>query len=432
MSEQPSVIIVGGGAFGTSTAYHLAQRGYANVKVLDRFEPPSKDAAATDLNKIIRYDYPNPLYTRLGREAMQAWKDPASLLSGFFRPTGWIMAAHEIALEFLKSAYETTKANGSKSVQYIDATEIKRRFPEFTGDFRGWTNVWSPEAGWVPSGEALLRMATAAKAQGVKYVTGDTGYVVKLLYNDKGACIGTLSKDGHAHFADVTILCTGANTAALIDAKTEIVARSHCVGVIKLTPEEVIKFANLPVVDDFEQGILFPPDQNGLLKICSCRFITNYYNSHVPGASLGHSHEDFPDDGVPRQIEEEMRKFVRDLIPELADRPWISTRMCWDGDTKDINFRICPSPHNSNLFIATAGSGHGFKFLPIIGKYVVDMLEGNLSDDYVDLWRWRFGQSPSDDGKLPHPYPVRDLGELDGWRGRNKRANEVNTGKSKL
>jgi sarcosine oxidase/L-pipecolate oxidase len=167
---------------------------------------------------------------------------------------------------------------------------------------------------------------------------------------------------------------------------------------------------------------LFPPDENNLLKLCSCRFITNYSNSKTPGASLGHSHEDFPEDGVPRQIEEEMREFVRDQIPELADREWVSTRMCWDGDTKDINFRICPSPTNANLFIATAGSGHGFKFMPIIGKYVADMIQGKLDAEYAELWKWRFGAAPVKTGKEPHPWPARDLGELDGWKGRNRRS----------
>jgi len=217
-------------------------------------------------------------------------------------------------------------------------------------------------------------------------------------------------------------LSTGANTAALVDAKDEIVARSHCVGVMQLTPSEAEKYKNLPIVDDFEQGILFPPDENHLLKICSCRFITNYVNSHISGASLGHSHVDFPDDGVPRQIEEEMREFVRDMIPELADREWVSTRMCWDGDTKDVNFRICPYPKRANLYIATAGSGHGFKFMPIIGKYVVDMIEGRMSADHTELWKWRFGATPPKTGKEPHPWPARDLRELHGWKGRNKSA----------
>lgn len=97
-------------------------------------------------------------------------------------------------------------------------------------------------------------MALAAQANGVNYVSGESGYVKKLLYDESGKCIGCLSADGHAHLADVVILSTGANTAALIDAKDEIVARSHCVGVIQLTSEEVKKYANLPIIDDFEQG----------------------------------------------------------------------------------------------------------------------------------------------------------------------------------
>ncbi|OAL05184.1 sarcosine oxidase [Phaeosphaeriaceae sp. SRC1lsM3a] len=425
MFDNPSVLIVGGGAFGTSTAYHLVHRGYTKVTVLDRFAAPSKDAAATDLNKIVRFDYPNPLYSQLGLEAMKIWEAPGNLFKGLFRRTGWIMGAHEMTSGFLDSAYETSKQAGREGVRFLGIDETKKMFPQFTGNFDGWRNLWSPQAGWVPSGQALLRMATAAQASGVSYVSGDAGWVKKLLYDHKGTCIGALTHNGQSHLADIVILCTGASTAALIEAKDEIVARSHCVGVIQLTPEEVEKYKDLPIVDDFEQGILFPPDENGLLKLCSCRFITNYYNSHVAGASLGHSHEDHPEDGVPRQIEEEMREFVRDMIPELADREWVSTRMCWDGDTKDINFRVCPSPTHGNLFIATAGSGHGFKFMPVIGKYVADLIEGKMSEDYVDLWKWRFGSVPPRTGKEPHPYPQRDLGELDGWKGRNRRTEHV-------
>lgn len=100
-------------------------------------------------------------------------------------------------------------------------------------------------------------MATAARASGVNYVTGDAGWVKKLIYDDSGKCVGALGNNGQAHLADIVVLCTGANTAALIDAKDEIVARSHCVGVIQLTPDEVQKYKDLPIVDDFEQGMYF-------------------------------------------------------------------------------------------------------------------------------------------------------------------------------
>jgi sarcosine oxidase/L-pipecolate oxidase len=47
-----AVIIVGAGCFGISTAYHLLQRGYTDVTILDRSEKlPAPDAASTDINK---------------------------------------------------------------------------------------------------------------------------------------------------------------------------------------------------------------------------------------------------------------------------------------------------------------------------------------------------------------------------------------------
>ena len=76
-------------------------------------------------------------------------------------------------------------------------------------------------------------------------------------------------------------------------------------------------------------GIIFPPDENGLIKLCSCRSVTNYQNKTVPGASITHSIGDYPNDGSPKEIEDEMRTFVREMIPELADRPFVSTKMCW-------------------------------------------------------------------------------------------------------
>lgn len=89
----------------------------------------------------------------------------------------------------------------------------------------------------------------------MKYVSGDAGYVKQLLFNAQGECIGALSANGQIHLADIVIVCTGANTAALVEAKDEIIARSHCVGVIQLTLEEAEKYKGLPIVDDFEQGI---------------------------------------------------------------------------------------------------------------------------------------------------------------------------------
>jgi sarcosine oxidase/L-pipecolate oxidase len=66
VSKSDAILIVGGGAFGLSTAYHLAQEGYTNVSVFERDDHiPPRYSAANDLNKIVRAEYEDPFYTDL-------------------------------------------------------------------------------------------------------------------------------------------------------------------------------------------------------------------------------------------------------------------------------------------------------------------------------------------------------------------------------
>ncbi|XEV05302.1 hypothetical protein FSHL1_010589 [Fusarium sambucinum] len=417
--SKPSVLIIGGGVFGTSTAYHLAQRGYTNVTVVDRFAAPSRDSAGTDLNKVIRADYPNPYYAKLGLETLNVWKDPESLFKGLYRETGWIMGGHPETNQWLENAKVLADKTGREGVEYLSPEEMKEKWPALTGDFPGWTNLFSPQAGWVPSGQALLRMAKAAEAMGVRYITGPSGQIKTLVYDENETCKGAIAANGQYHSADKIIVSAGASLPALINgARTDVRAETSVICVIKLEPDEIEKYKDIPIIDDFEQGIIFPPDENGLIKLCSVRLMTNYEDHEHAGSSVLHSIGDYPFDGCPQELEVEIREFVRDMMPELADRPFVHTRMCWDGMATDLNFRICPYPETENLIIATAGSNHGFKFLPIIGKYVADLVENKLDPGLKDLWRWKFGEKPTD-FQDPHPYPRRDLSELTGWKGRN-------------
>lgn len=49
---------------------------------------------------------------------------------------------------------------------------------------------------------------------------------------------------------------------------------------------------------------------------------------------------------------------------------------------------ICEHPHSKNLYIVTGGSFHSWKFLPILGKYVIEMMEGNLDPKLAKIWAW--------------------------------------------
>ncbi len=53
------------------------------------------------------------------------------------------------------------------------------------------------------------------------------------------------------------------------------------------------------------------------------------------------------------------------------------------------DFLISYHPSYSNLFLATGGSGHAFKFFPVMGEKIVHAMEGCLEPELRELWRWR-------------------------------------------
>lgn len=55
----------------------------------------------------------------------------------------------------------------------------------------------------------------------------------------------------------------------------------------------------------------------------------------------------------------------------------------------DGNFLIDHHPAYKGLFIATGGSGHGFKFFPVLGEKIVDAIQGTLDTNLREIWQWR-------------------------------------------
>lgn len=51
--------------------------------------------------------------------------------------------------------------------------------------------------------------------------------------------------------------------------------------------------------------------------------------------------------------------------------------------------------------------------MPVIGKYIVAMMEGNLDEEMRQKWRWRPGGKL--EGVNPHVTPLIELSSLPGW-----------------
>lgn len=80
-----------------------------------------------------------------------------------------------------------------------------------------------------------------------------------------------------------------------------------------------------------------------------------------------------------------------------------------DAFTTSSDFIISPHSAAKGLYLATCGSFHGFKFFPVLGKYVIQMLEDSLSPELKTRWAW--DRERPDHLQNPE-YPNSELADL--------------------
>lgn len=83
--------------------------------------------------------------------------------------------------------------------------------------------------------------------------------------------------------------------------------------------------------------------------------------------------------------------------------------MLRDATTPTEDFIISAHPVCAGLYIATAGSLHAYKFLPILGKYVLQMLGGNLEPHLAKLWAW---DRPVQETGGRELWPIREMRDV--------------------
>ncbi|CAD6573946.1 MAG: hypothetical protein ASARMPREDX12_006334 [Alectoria sarmentosa] len=402
-----SYIIIGAGVFGASTALALSREKLApTVILIDRAPFPCPIAASHDINKIVRSDYGDIFYCKLGLQALERWREDP-LYMQWYHQSGLAKATDE-RFGRVQKIFDNYKELGvDVKAELFSPKEMKTRFGGLytDGDFTDVDDVlWNPSSGWAEAARALKATIEAAVDNGVHYVSAP---VAKLTLKD-GCCTGIQTEDGRTFTASKVVLSTGAYTAKLLadSAPTQpelqvgdrITACAVCEAAVSLTPEQAETFQDAPafVLDAGKvQGEAMPPTPQRQLKfIRDVPFRNTVYHPasdqslSVPltstERSLWTSPENMPS-GIRREVDTVLNGVYGTKVKGL--RPDVY-RFCWDGITQDNNWYICPHPHCQNLYIATAGSFHGWKFLPIIGQYVVEMLKGELSEEMTRRWEW--------------------------------------------
>lgn len=276
--EQDTILIVGAGIFGVSTAYHLAQQATdpSRIILLDRAAPPSNNAlaASSDINKIIRADYSNQLYMELGFEAIEAWKSLSFFHdAGVYHQSGWIAMDEKGSdtLQRIRENFRNSSHNHDAALTDMTEDEVRRAW----GGVLNRTDCtpfgsyyFNQSAGWADAGKALQLMLQEAIKLGIRYESGEANRIV--LSTDGGAVQGVETEAGNVLRAAKVVLATGAWTSKLLYSledslhieraarvEQQVSAAGVCVAHFQLSHEERELYSKLPVFVYGGQGTLY-------------------------------------------------------------------------------------------------------------------------------------------------------------------------------
>ncbi|KAG9765066.1 oxygen oxidoreductase, partial [Aureobasidium melanogenum] len=435
--KQAPIFILGGGAWGLSTALHLSRAGHTNITVFERAETiPSPYSAAYDLNKIVRPEYEDSFYTDLALEAIEAWKTP--LFGPYFHQTGYIVAATGAAppkaIHHLQAALETIQANPVFKYKITPLTG-KKEFQDFawqfSGPLNGFQGYFNRLAGYAHSSNALHGIWLHLAANGVKFILGDrVGKVQELLYDSDSPsagrpCIGVRTADGKIHYSKTTICALGAHAASLIPSLGRFtIARCWSVAHVQLTASEVDLLRGLPTTNVRDLGFFFEPDpETRLFKLCPLG--AGYTNTLESGLSIPPADRlPSPQDFIPAADELKLRKLLQEVFPWMAERPFVDQKLCWFADTIDSDFCIDFVPNSQKSLVVLSGdSGHGFKMMPTLGSWVVHLLE--REEQTEARWRWKDIDTRSQDWAAAVSWRIGETKELKGLIADKKRQQQA-------
>ncbi|KAL4935803.1 hypothetical protein BDV06DRAFT_118826 [Aspergillus oleicola] len=406
MALPENILIVGGGVFGLSTALSLSHRHpHSKITLLESSPTiPNPHGSSVDTSRIIRADYSNLTYAKLASEAVDLWRSTEWGAEGRYTQNGLLLVypdGNSTAKEYTTKSYHNVKGLG-EDAQFLptkrDVLTAAPAYGETLNVAGGYVN-WS--SGWADA-EAGVRFAKEKLDREGKVIFR-TGEVSQLLFSpsDNKTITGVVLNDTNKTTitADLVILATGAWTASLVDLRGRAVSTGQAIAYMRISDEEQRALENMPTILNFATGIFIIPPRNNLLKIA--RHAYGYHNPKavpVPGTAENTvqgkekevMHVSLPEKGVPIPLEGEraFREALKQLLPTFAKREFVDTRICWYTDTPKGDFIITPHPHHPSLFLATGGSGHAYKFFPLIGEKVVDALEGNLAPELQALWKW--------------------------------------------
>jgi sarcosine oxidase len=357
------VIVIGGGVMGTAAARALAERGRATL-LIERSRIGHARGSSGGPTRIFRLAYHHPDYVRLARRALRAWRELESRAGEpLLVTTGGVDAG-----EGSRACAEAMAAAGER-FQQVAARAVMERWPALRFD-DGATLFVHEDAGVCLAHRTVMAQARLAREAGATLLEGTAVESVRPVPSGVEVIAGD-----RAHRAPVAVLAAGPWNGPML--------RRELGMEISLRPtfEQAAYFAlpepsALPTLVDRGTDPRAPayavpnPTEPGTVKV----------GTHLGGVPV--EPDALPEAPDPNRLERDSR-YARE---RFEAEPTGAVDTCMYTVTPDEDFVL---DRRESLVVCSPCSGHGFKFAPLIGELVADLVEGRRPAVALD----RFGST---------------------------------------
>jgi sarcosine oxidase len=366
------VIVAGVGGMGSATVAELAARG-ARVLGLERSSIPNDSGSSHGVNRIIRLAYAeDPRYVPLLRRAYAGWRELEGRLG---EPILVITGGLDIGRPdspTVCGALDSARAHDLDH-ELLDAAELMARLPGFVLPDE-LVAVHQPDGGFVLSERAIAGYARLAIADGAEL----RGHEPVVGWEPRGD--GVVVRTAVAEYrARRLVISAGAWVGRLLPslARLAVPERQVLLWAGTKRPASYAVGAFPVFILEVPEGLYYGFPEYG-----------------IPGLKIGRMHHrgefvdpDAWDRGrVDAEDEAVLRAALRRYLPD-ADGPALTLRTCMFTNTPDEHFIIDRLPGAPQVVVVSPCSGHGFKFVSVVGEIAADLaLDGATYHD-IEMFR---------------------------------------------
>jgi sarcosine oxidase len=366
------VIVLGVGSMGSAACYYLAREGL-RVLGIEQYSIPNHLSSHAGQSRIVRKAYfEHPDYVPLLQLAYKGWKELEEATGKqVYYETGLLYAGQ--AESMLLKGVVRSAAQYNIALHHVAPGQLHNQLPHIQLP-ANYVAFVEPEAGFVRPELAVQLFAQGALQNGAQLHSKE-----RVLNWSMGSKTVQVTTNKGTYTAAKIIITTGAWTAGLLPALSHILAVTRqTMAWLKAKNPDRFRLGKMPcwmIADTDHAGVLYGFPQLGSLDAADPGGFKMAHHHPGTGATA---------DTVRRMVEPGEDAVLRQVFERYFPHQYAGTlqmKTCMYTNTPDQHFLLGKLPgYGADILLAAGFSGHGFKFVPAVGRIMCDLVTKGKTD----------------------------------------------------